>query len=114
MTHSWVSHDPVTGDETWPSFVKSLQLPTAPKGRTQKALTEVYHRIQNDNLFAGIQRTYHPADDDGERLPAESKRVHYRAKDAVEDVTTTLTTLFDVVATQDFANCEAKADVGSA
>lgn len=81
------------------------------KSRTQKAITEVYHQLQKPALLDGITRTYRPKDEDGEKLPAERKHVQLKVKDAVGKVKQELAELFDVVATQDNANCLAKADV---
>lgn len=81
------------------------------KGRTQKAVTEVYHKIQKDALLLGISRRYRPKEEDGETFPPESKRVNYTVAMGLKDTEAALTQLFDVVATQDQANCHAKADV---
>lgn len=81
------------------------------KGKTQKALTEVYHKCQKPTMFEGINRTYKPDADDGETFPPENKNVQYTVTDALKEAQETLTELFDVVATQDWANCLAKADV---
>lgn len=81
------------------------------KGRAQKAITEAYHKMQKQELLSGIARRYRPKDEDGDQLPPESKKVHYRAQDAIGDVETALTELFDIVATQDTANTKASADV---
>jgi hypothetical protein len=81
------------------------------KTRTQKAITEVYHQLQKTALLDGIARTYRPRDEEGEKFPAERKHVQLKVKDAVAKVKTELMELFDVVATQDEANCVAKADI---
>lgn len=81
------------------------------KASSQRDLTEAYHRIQKTALLAGLTRTYRPKDDEGEQLPAESTKVQFTVEDILDEVKTSLTRLFDVVATQDEANCRAKADV---
>ena len=81
------------------------------KSQTESALTELYHKIQKPALFEGIARVYRPKHEDGDQLPPESKHMQYRVSDALAAAATTLTDLFDAVATQDAANCEAKADV---
>jgi hypothetical protein len=62
-------------------------------------------------VLAGISRTYRPKDEEGEQLPPESTRVQIRTEDVIRTTSETLTKLFDVVATKDWANCDAKADV---
>ena len=81
------------------------------KSRAQGGLTELYHKLQKPELLSGIARTYRPKDDDGEQLPPESKRVQVRVSEALEQADTILANLFDIVATQDYANCTAMANV---
>src|SRR5262249_29127565 len=47
----------------------------------------------------------------GEPQPPESKQVQLKVQEVVERISKHLVELFDVVATQDWANCEAKGDV---
>lgn len=81
------------------------------KSRVQSGLTEIYHKLQKPALLEGIARVYRPKDEEGEQLPSESKKVQLRADQALDDAAVLLTDLFNVVAEQDYANCEAKADV---
>jgi len=81
------------------------------KTRSQKEMTEVYKKLQKPTLFEGISRTYQPLDEDGETQPPETKNVQYRTKEAIEDIRHLFVDLMDVTATQDWANCQAKADV---
>lgn len=81
------------------------------KSHAQKVLTEVHHKVQKPELLTGISRTYRPKDEDGDKLPPESKRVQYTVKEAVADASAVLNELFDIVATQDQANTTASADV---
>ena len=81
------------------------------KSRTQASLTELHHKLAKSDLLNGISRTYKPKDEEGEHFPPESKRVQVRVSQVIEAVEETLTELYDVVATQDAANCEATADV---
>ncbi|MBC7807360.1 MAG: hypothetical protein H7145_14570 [Akkermansiaceae bacterium] len=74
-------------------------------------LTEAHHQLQKPTLLSGISRTYRPKDEEGEQLPPESTRVQIRAEEAVRATAETLTRLFDVTATKEWANCEAKGDV---
>ncbi|MFG1699073.1 hypothetical protein [Nonomuraea sp. NPDC049309] len=81
------------------------------KSDVQRKVTDAYSRIQKAPLLSGLSRTYQPIDDEGEQLPPESTRVQVQAEEVLKDVGTALTRLFDVTATKDWANCEAKADV---
>lgn len=81
------------------------------KTRSQRELTDIYHALQKPALLSGISRTYRPKDEEGETLPPESTKVQVKAEDALRDAARALTRLFDVVATKDWANREAQADV---
>jgi hypothetical protein len=81
------------------------------KSRSLQELTEAHHALQKPALLSGISRTYRPKDEEGEQLPSESTKVQIKAEDIIRDTVESLTRLFDVVATKDWANCKAKADV---
>jgi hypothetical protein len=81
------------------------------KAKSFADLTAAHHDVQKTALLAGLTRTYQPRDEEGEQLPPESTRVQVKAEDAIATTAATLTRLFDITATKDWANCTAKADV---
>ncbi|MEU9786265.1 hypothetical protein AB0H92_35830 [Streptomyces phaeochromogenes] len=81
------------------------------KSKSHQDLTAAHHGLQKPALLAGISRTYQPKDEEGEQLPPESTRVQVQAEDVLRDTAATLTRLFDVTATKDWANCTARADI---
>lgn len=81
------------------------------KSKSFQELTQAHQSLQKPALLAGISRTYQPKDEEGEQLPPESTRVQAQAEDILRTTATTLTRLFDVTATKDWANCSARADV---
>ena len=82
------------------------------KTQAAEAITKAYHLIQKPPLFDGISKTYRPKDEiNGDKLPSESKHVQVKVGELTSDVSTALAEMYDVVATQDHANCNAKADV---
>lgn len=81
------------------------------KSRTVAELTAAHHDLQKGPLLSGIARTYKPKDDEGETFPSESTKVQVRAEEVISRTVETLTKLFDVTATKDWANNHAKADV---
>lgn len=81
------------------------------KSRAASGLAEAYHAAQRVEPLKGISRTYQAREDEGERLPGESKRVQDTAGRIIVDAQTALTELFNVTATKDWANTEANADV---
>lgn len=81
------------------------------KSQSFQELTEAHQSLQKPALLAGIARSYRPKDEEGEQLPPESSRVQLKAQDVIRETVASLTRLFDVTATKDWANCVAKADV---
>jgi len=84
------------------------------KSKTRDVLTKTYHIFQKPDLFAGMSRKYR-AKEDGvnvETFPEEYKKIQKDASVLLkQDISKALSDLFDVVATKDVANCDAKADV---
>lgn len=81
------------------------------KARAEKDLTEAHHGLKKADLLNGISRIYKPCAEDGEQLPAENKRVQVMVEDTIKRTADILVELFDITATKDYANCEARADV---
>ena len=81
------------------------------KSETYAKFTELHQTVQKAPLLSGIARTYRSKDEDGDQLPPESTRVQINAEQVLKDAATVLTRLFDVVATKDWTNCTAAADV---
>ncbi len=81
------------------------------KSKSLQDITAAHHRVQKPALLAGISRTYQPKDEEGEQLPPESTRVQVQGEDVLREMAASLTRLFDVTATKDWANCAARADV---
>lgn len=81
------------------------------KGQTLRELTDAHHQLQKPSLLSGIARTYRPIDDEGEQYPPESTRVQVKAEEIIGHTVDILTKLFDVTATKDWANGDARADV---
>ena len=81
------------------------------KSKALQDLTEAHHSLQKTTLLAGISRTYRPKDEEGEQLPPESTRVQLKSEEIIQKTSESLTKLFDIVATKDWANCRARANV---
>jgi len=94
-----------------PKLNQIIALEKGVKSRSYASLTEAHQQLQKAALLTGISRTYRPKDDEGERYPPESTRVQLRSEEVLRSTATILTELFDVVATKDWANCSARADV---
>lgn len=81
------------------------------KSRAYAAASELHKINQKPALFEGFQRAYTPKDDDGERLPAESKVVQFRARDILAKLRLDIGNLMDITVQKDIANTQARANV---
>ncbi len=79
--------------------------------RGERDFTMLHQNAQKEALLNGLYRHYQPKDDEGERFPDERTNVVLRHRDVFEQVAGVLTGVFDVVATKEYANQEAAADV---
>jgi len=95
-----------------PKLCQIIAVANGRKSATQKEVTAVYQMFQKHDLLSGLSRTYTPLDaEEGETLPPESKKVQLTVHQGIERATKAWKSMFEVVATQDWANCSAKADV---
>jgi hypothetical protein len=94
-----------------PKLNQIIAIQAGKKSQAKETLTEAYHQLKKPELLSGIARTYQPRDEEGEPLPDERKQVQVKVNDLIQKVTAELTEMFDVVATQDWANCQAKANI---
>lgn len=81
------------------------------KAKREDQFTRVYRDLQKPELVQGLARTYLPKDDNGEKLPPESKKVQLRVEDALKDLGEAMAEVFNITAVKDATNCQAKADV---
>ena len=77
----------------------------------ERDLTEAYHTVQKDQLFGGIEKSYKPRDDAGDKLPTESTKVQQTTEALLDAAANALIRLFDLRYTKDVANRVAKADL---
>jgi hypothetical protein len=81
------------------------------KSQALRDLTDAHQQLQKPALLSGIARTYRPKDEEGEQFPPESTKVQVKSEEVIRKTVEIMTKLFDVVATKDWANTQAKADV---
>ena len=94
-----------------PKLNQIIAVEKSVKSRSFQELTEAHQALQKPALLAGISRTYRPKDEEGEQLPPESTRVQAKAEEIVGRTAQIMGNLFDVTATKDWANTEARADI---
>lgn len=56
------------------------------KSDATRRVTDLHRDVQKAPLISGISRSYHPRDDEGDRLPPESTRVQVKADDVLAEV----------------------------
>lgn len=81
------------------------------KSSSYSKLSEAHKKLQKPSLLSGLSRTYRPKDEEGDQLPSESTRVQVKAEEIIHTTSRELSKLFDVVATKDWGNTQAKANV---
>lgn len=94
-----------------PKLNQIIAIEAGIKTKAFQELTEAHHVLQKPAMLSGIARTYQPRDEEGETLPSESTRVQAKAEEVVNATAEILTRLFDVTATKEWANTQARADV---
>lgn len=94
-----------------PKLCQIVAVEKSVKNKKHTGVTELYQKLQKPALLSGISRTYKPKDEEGEQLPPEATKVQLNAQTVLTDAAKLMTELFDVTATKDYANCEARADV---
>lgn len=91
---------------------QAIALGEGNKTRYFEALKTLDKTIRSRIPFEGLSRTYEPLEDnDTERMPAESKRVHSRVEDLVAEMEGRFVDLFDNTATHEWGNTQAAANV---
>lgn len=88
-----------------------LALEPGVRSRTGQELTKLHHKLGKSALLSGLTRTYQPRDAEGENLPGESTKVQVKADEALTLAAAAFTKMFDAVATKDYGNLDATADV---
>ena len=94
-----------------PKLHEIIAVGVGKKGEVEKAITDSYHLLQKGELFDGVQKTYRPAFEDGEKLPAEKKNAQHKLPAVVKGVCDKFVGLFDITLTMDAGNQLAKGDI---
>lgn len=81
------------------------------KNDVNTTFTNGYHAIQRTTGLAGLSRQYTPRFEDGEQLSGESVRVQVKVPEVIAAVEESLARLFDLTATIDTTNQDAKAPI---
>jgi hypothetical protein len=81
------------------------------RSTTNRRITDGYQQLQRPGPLSGLARVYTPKDEDGDYQPPESTLVQVSARTVLNDSREQFEQLWDVVATKDFGNLHATADI---
>lgn len=81
------------------------------KQTTNRRITDGYQILQKPVLLSGLAKTYQSKDEEGDQYPPESQQVQVRAVDVLRESQAEFERLWDTIATKDWANMTAIADV---
>lgn len=94
-----------------PKLNQILAIEKGKKTQLNTEISNLHKATQKAQLMTGHHKTFVPTEEGGESFPDDNQHVQHRASEVIEQVTERLTTLMDVTATKDWANCSARADV---
>jgi hypothetical protein len=81
------------------------------RNRKIAAATDVHHESQKSSLYEGLTRSYQPRDEDGDQLPTEHQNVQANVDTFLNRYVEAVARDWNLMATIDAANQEARADV---
>jgi hypothetical protein len=88
-----------------------LAIERGEKEKSYKELTTAHHGLKQKGALTGFSKTYQPIAEDGEVFPPERQVLQTRAHRVVEKTQKILRRHWDLVATRDWTNCDARADL---
>ena len=91
--------------------VQLLAVAGTTKADTDQKMAQLQHVAGQEKLFNGHDRTYEPANEGGQRFPAEPLKVRVTADEVLAMTADVMTRQLDLALTLDTANAAAKADV---
>jgi hypothetical protein len=94
-----------------PKLNQIIAIEKSVKSQSLRELTDAHQLLQKPAMLAGISRNYRPKDEEGEQLPPEATKVQIKAQEVIRQTAQIMTKLFDVTATKDYANGDARADI---
>jgi len=94
-----------------PKLNQILAIEKGKKTQIYAEIQDLHKATQKRDLMEGHHKVYTPSNEEGERVAPDTRKVKYNHADVFATITSRLRVLFDVTASKDWANCDAKADV---
>lgn len=88
-----------------------LAIDSGVRNKSKSELTALHRSAEKPELYSGLNRTYRPKDEDGEKFPDERQHVALRSKEVLAKLKDIMSEALDIELTKDVGNCSAKADV---
>ena len=90
-----------------PKLHQILAIESGEKKKAHKQVSELHKAVQKSQLFEGHVKTYHPKDEEGERLPKDTRKVQIRSKEVLQTYEELLSESWNVTATKEWGNYNA-------
>ncbi|MHA1342368.1 MAG: DUF7873 family protein [Promethearchaeota archaeon] len=81
------------------------------KSQAEKVTKKTYQQLEKNDLFSGIDRTYRPKSEEGDKRPPEKKIVQQTVQSSIADIKEVNEDMINLVAAMDIGNCDAKGNV---
>ncbi len=100
------------GGQKMPKLNQIVAVVNGVKSKVHEAISQLHHKSTKEVLFNGFSRVYKPLnEEDPETQPAERKNVQVKYSEVLEEGEKLFSDLWNVVYTQDLANCNASGDI---
>lgn len=81
------------------------------KSRSHKEVSELHKLSQKPAMYVGLRRDYRPVEDEGEKLPSESKKVQLTVDEVFRRWQDSISEAWDIELTQEVGNQHATAEL---
>jgi len=88
-----------------------LAIDSGIRSKAKTELTNLHRSAEKQELYSGLNRTYRPKDEDGEKFPDEKQHVALKSKEVLAKLQDIMSEALDIELTKDMGNCHAKASV---
>lgn len=88
-----------------------LAIDSGIRNKSKSELTTLHRAAEKSELYAGLNRTYRPRDEEGEKFPDERQHASLKSKEVLAKLQDIMSEALDIELTKDVGNCSAKADI---
>lgn len=88
-----------------------LAIDSGVRNKSKSELTALHRAAEKPELYAGLNRTYRPRDEEGEKFPDERQHASLKSKEVLSKLQEIMAEAMDTELTKDVGNCSAKANI---